>query len=171
MKKINIKGKHNIDKINNEKNATRACMMEIANSTNNVELPHKEQIKMINQLYLGEQFINYSLISRELEKKISSYKAQDVKKGIFDKNLLICKDDVIEKLVSSQLKCYYCACEVKVIFITVREPKQWTLDRIDNDNCHSKDNTVIACLKCNLDRRVTNIDKFKFTKNLCIKKV
>ena len=52
----------------------------------------------------------------------------------------------------------------------MREPKQWTLDRIDNDKCHSKDNTVIACLKCNLDRRVTNIDKFKFTKQLNIMK-
>ena len=27
---------------------------------------------------------------------------------------------------------------------------QWTLDRIDNNIGHSKENVVICCLKCNL---------------------
>ena len=47
-----------------------------------------------------------------------------------------------------------------------REPLQWTLDRIDNDIGHSNDNTVICCLKCNLDRRCINDKKFKFTKQM-----
>ena len=170
MKKINITGKRNIDMINGEKNPIRACQ-SIKNCCNDLELNYKEQVKMINQLYLEEHFINEKIISRELDKKIISYKSQDIKKGIYDINLLISREDVIEKLVTSQLKCYYCSCEIKILYMTVRDPKQWTLDRIDNDKCHSKDNTIIACLKCNLDRRVTNIDKFKFTKNLCIKKV
>ena len=171
MKTINIKGKHNVDKINKEKNPTRACMQEFVDSMNNTEYTYNEQIKLINQLYLGENFNDKILISRELEKKINSYKSQDIKKGIYDKNSLIKKEEVIEKLVISQLKCVYCSCKIKIIFINVREPTQWTLDRIDNDKCHSKDNTLISCLKCNLDRRVTNIDKFKFTKNLSVKKV
>ena len=40
----------------------------------------------------------------------------------------------------------------------VRDEQQWTLDRIDNDKCHSDENTVISCLKCNLQRRVKNSD-------------
>ena len=52
----------------------------------------------------------------------------------------------------------------------VREPFQWTLDRIDNDDNHNKDNVVIACLDCNLKRRRRDADKFYFTKNLTIKK-
>jgi len=53
----------------------------------------------------------------------------------------------------------------------VREPLQWSLDRLDNDNSHTKDNTVIACLDCNLKRRRRDADKFYFTKNLTIKKI
>ena len=46
--------------------------------------------------------------------------------------------------------------------------KQWTLDRIDNDQGHTYDNVVIACLECNLQRRRTNSDKFLFTKQMKI---
>jgi hypothetical protein len=46
--------------------------------------------------------------------------------------------------------------------------KQWTLDRIDNDIGHNKNNLVIACLECNLKRKRTNKDKFMFTKNMKI---
>ena len=170
MKKITISGKHNIDKINNTKSAIRECMINNINVINDRDFLYEDEIKMINKLYLEEHFVNELLVSRELNKKIASYKSQDIKKNIYDQDLLIKKEEVIEKLVASQLKCYYCSCKVKIIFIISREPKQWTLDRIDNDKCHSKENTVIACLKCNLDRRVTDIDKFKFTKQLNIMK-
>jgi hypothetical protein len=50
----------------------------------------------------------------------------------------------------------------------VRENKQWTLDRIDNNLGHNEDNVVIACLECNLKRRRTNQSKFLFTKQLKI---
>ena len=38
-----------------------------------------------------------------------------------------------------------------------------SLDRIDNNLCHSNENTVIACLKCNLQRRCQDAKKFTFT--------
>ena len=49
--------------------------------------------------------------------------------------------------------------------------KQWTLDRINNNLEHSNENTVVACLKCNLERRRINKLAFQFTKNLHIKKL
>ena len=78
--------------------------------------------------------------------------------------------DVLEKLVISKLKCYYCAKEMLILYKNVRDPMQWTLDRKDNAVNHSKENTLISCLKCNLQRRVTDVDKFTFTKHLRIKK-
>lgn len=53
-----------------------------------------------------------------------------------------------------------------------REMQQWTLDRLDNSIGHEKNNVVICCLKCNLERRCINDDKFLFTKQFkLIKKV
>ena len=53
----------------------------------------------------------------------------------------------------------------------VKDLKQWTLDRINNNLEHSNENTVVACLKCNLERRRINKLAFEFTKNLHIKKL
>jgi len=76
----------------------------------------------------------------------------------------------IEKLYNSELKCYYCSEKVFILYDIVRETKQWTLDRIDNDIGHIKDNVIISCLGCNLKRRRTSKDAFLFTKKLNIVK-
>ena len=53
-----------------------------------------------------------------------------------------------------------------------REKMQWTLDRINNGIGHHNDNVVISCLKCNLKKRTTDSEKFKFTKQMrLIKKI
>ena len=72
------------------------------------------------------------------------------------------------KLVASKLKCFYCKNQVRLFYCKLKDPEQWTLDRINNDLPHTDDNTCICCLKCNLQRRVTDSKKFAFTKNLSI---
>ena len=57
-----------------------------------------------------------------------------------------------------------------IFYNKVRDMEQWTLDRIDNDLNHSCENVVICCLRCNLQRRCQNKDKFLFTKQLRIVK-
>tara|TARA_Y100000385_G_C12539996_1_gene403352 strand:- start:149 stop:511 length:363 start_codon:yes stop_codon:yes gene_type:complete len=107
-------------------------------------------------------------VKRELDKKISSYRSQDNKKNIVCN--LITYEELIEKLVISRLLCNYCRKTVKILFKEVRDKEQWTLDRIDNDLGHTNDNTVVCCLKCNLERRCLDAKKFEFTKQLKIKK-
>ena len=79
MKTINIKGKHNINMINGEKNAIRET---IRDNITDYTLEHADQIKLINQLYLKNPIINETTALRELEKKICGYKNQDIKKNI-----------------------------------------------------------------------------------------
>ena len=43
---------------------------------------------------------------------------------------------------------------------------QWTLDRINNDIGHFKDNVVICCLRCNLKKGTKNDEHFKFAKQM-----
>ena len=127
---------------------------------------HPYQINLINQLYLKQPLPEQKFLISELKSKISSYKQQDIKKTIHEQNNLISLDNVIEKLVSCKLKCYYCNKNTFIFFNKVRDSEQWTLDRLNNLNEHTSLNTIIACLKCNLERRRKNSEKFKFTKQL-----
>ena len=168
-KSISFTGKHTIDKmnstINNKKfEGKRLHMSELTDAS----ITHSLQVDMLNKLYTGCDFPLKSLLEKELENKINGYKAQDIKKELYNGDLLINLSDTIEKLIASKLRCYYCKCAVALLYKNVREPTQWSLDRTDNDKCHSRENTVVACLKCNLQRRVTNADKFTFTKHLKI---
>ena len=107
---------------------------------------------------------------KAIGRKIIGYKYQDNKKNIHDTNTIISLQEAKQKLIDSDLKCTYCTKDVKVIYRIVRDPLQWTLDRIDNKKNHSSANTLIACLHCNLKRRNINKEKFEFAQNMIIVK-
>lgn len=109
-----------------------------------------------------------SLFASHIKTKLSSYKQQDVLKKKYNDHEFIRFQDTVNLLCDSNLKCHYCSCDVYILYEVVREEKQWSLDRINNDIGHNKGNLVIACLECNLKRRRTNKDSFMFTKNLVI---
>ena len=126
-------------------------------------------LKEINDK-VGENNKEKDIIVKEIIKKISSYKQQDLLKKHFDENKFITYDILLEKLIESNLKCYYCNCEMYILYENVRELSQWTVDRIDNTKGHNKDNFVLSCLNCNIKRRTKSSDKFLFTKQLNIVK-
>lgn len=112
----------------------------------------------------------YLLVIKELKKKITSYKQQDLTKDVYNSQSFIHLEYVLQLLKESNLKCYFCSQELLLLYSIIRESTQWTLDRIDNDIGHNIDNVLITCLECNLKRRKTNKDAFMFTKNLTIVK-
>ena len=163
MKKIVIKGKRNIDGIKGEKEKTR----KITSNVNKKVFNKISQVEYLNKLYLGENYDGIDFVKKEVERKLSGYKNQDIKKKkLSDK--LISYEECLEKLVISKLKCYYCRTDCLLTYENIREQSQWTLDRIDNSIGHEKENVVICCLKCNLKRRTTDDEKFKFTKQMRI---
>jgi hypothetical protein len=107
-----------------------------------------------------------SSVKKELKKKYNAYKNQDKIKHKFDDAKHITFSEMIEKLHISQLKCYYCNCDVLILFNKKREGNQWTLERLDNNLGHYASNTCIACLKCNLKRRTDSHEYFKQGKQL-----
>ena len=104
------------------------------------------------------------LAEGQVRRKISSYKSQDLEKGVFDEGLFVCFQDVMDLFTSANLSCYYCKEVVQVLYEHVREPKQWTLERLDNSRGHNRDNVVLACLSCNLRRRCMASEKYVKTK-------
>jgi len=111
------------------------------------------------------------LVKKQIMSKLNNYKQQDVLKKVHDERKLIHLDQVIGKLQESGLKCFYCKEEVYLLYKMVREMKQWSLDRIDNDIGHFYDNVVISCLDCNLKRRKKSSHAFLFTKQMNIVRV
>lgn len=140
---------------------------------NNEDLSFDTQLSLLKSIYNPNasekcHSENIGLIISHIKSKISSYKQQDILKNRFNDQEFVSYIDVIELLDGSNMKCHYCACETYLLYEIVRENKQWSLDRINNDIGHNKNNLLIACLECNLKRRRTNKDAFLFTKNLKI---
>ena len=109
-------------------------------------------------------------VLQQINKKIAGYRAQDIGKGLFLKDKIIDLSGVLQRLMSCNLECFYCHKHTMLLYENVREPLQWTLERIDNKYGHNSDNVEIACLNCNLRRRTMYFERFLFTKNLTIVK-
>ena len=119
---------------------------------------------------------------QQIKNKIHSYRGQDIEKGFVDRDKDKCLENeflpktqrdpvidlsgVLQKLEDSQLHCFYCKETVMILYDNVREPKQWTLERLDNKIGHTYTNVVIACLSCNLRRRTMKFEKYIMTKEI-----
>ena len=132
------------------------------------ELQSSQQLEYIMQM-LDEKFQNtkqYRFIQSSFRQKLSSYRNQDMTKDRYSEEEFVSIDNVIELLQEAENICYYCREPVQVLYEYVREPKQWTLERIDNTKGHNKGNLMIACLGCNLGRRTMHQERYVFTKQL-----
>lgn len=123
-----------------------------------------EKLCNSNDLTMLENQRSLQTILQQLNKKISGYKSQDVKKRLYDPDRFVKLEHVVKQLWDAKLQCFYCKKPVYVLYEIVREVQQWTLDRIDNSYGHNHDNVMIACLECNLRRRTMYHERFAFTK-------
>ena len=105
-------------------------------------------------------------LKKQIKRKLKSYYQQDLKKGIFESEKAITTDQTVQLLQDSFLECYYCQQKVKILYETVRDPLQWTLERWNNEHGHNRNNVVISCLKCNLGRRTMNSERYLKTKHM-----
>jgi len=127
---------------------------------------YEEQLLCLHKLLNGVVFDEKKYFIQALKNKLDSYKQQDKKKTYDAYDNFITLENVIEKLVAYNMRCYYCNSKTLILFKNLRDNYQWTLDRLNNYDEHSNANTIICCLKCNLQRRRKNSEKFKFTKQL-----
>lgn len=166
MKTIDITGKRNIDKINKTENPIRQDSIKM--DIDDIYYTYNKQIEVINKLYLDEEQEMSQVFKREIKKKIMGYRNQDFKKKLIDLNMLISLEQTIDLLMRSKLKCFYCNDLCELVYKTIFSKKQWTLDRINNNNGHNYDNVVISCLECNVKRGNMDSERFKRGKNIKI---
>jgi hypothetical protein len=141
------------------------------------DLTHENQQLLLQQVY--EEYIETNRIHKwvisQIKAKIYGYLGQDAEKGenIKDPEIAIKIElsNVLQKLMDSNMKCFYCRESVQILYEFVREPRQWTLERINNKEGHHLDNVEIACLGCNLKRRTMFHERYVFTKQMKIQKM
>lgn len=122
---------------------------------------------------LDIDILKRNILKKNLSMKLASYRQQDIKKNRYDTNKFISQRQCIIKVIHSnpsELSCRYCRDKIKLYYEHVRDPKQWTLDRLDNNIGHIEENVVICCLKCNLEKRRKNEENFIFQKQFQIEK-
>tara|TARA_Y100000385_G_C13017549_1_gene604576 strand:- start:609 stop:1124 length:516 start_codon:yes stop_codon:yes gene_type:complete len=168
-KKIIITGKTNIDKIMHTKPQDRLITKSWINKKDLIKQENQYDflLNIQNDIFFKEK----KNILTELKNKLNSYKHQDIKKNRHDETKLITIPETIKKLIDCSMNCHYCKDTCLIMYKKVRHNKQWTLDRLNNDIGHFTDNVVISCLSCNLKKRRMDEEKFKFSKQLIIRKI
>ena len=174
-----IEGKRNVDKLsdklsdkllNNPKKHQRSRTMKW--SIDDAFFNYDKQMEVLRRLIADDTTLEErKLFIREIRAKLDGYARQDKENGMIDElSTIISLDATIEMLLISKLRCAYCRECCELIYKDVMAPRQWTLDRVDNDRGHSDNNVVIACLACNLQRRTMDAERFKFGKQLRVVK-
>lgn len=145
---------------------------KITNTTkwNNLNKNPNDIFENLNIENIEELNENQRFFIKQIHQKIYSYKSQDIEKKLYDNEKFIDLSGVIQLFKKSSLKCFYCLNDVELFYEYVREPRQWTLERINNDFGHNHGNLEIACLSCNIKRRTMYHERFVFTKQLNIVK-
>lgn len=175
-KKINITGTNN-----------RYMIKKLTKKTNDAEIKKRAeckkwnfssdvydivtQKKLINEICVNnfESFDEKSsTLIQQINKKINGYKQQDLLKKMYNETKFINLKNIIQNMIDCELKCRYCKEEMFVLYDLLREQKQWSVDRVNNNEGHNIDNYYLSCLKCNLKKRRTSDEKFLFTKQLNI---
>lgn len=128
------------------------------------------QLALLSSIDAAEESDKKILLSH-LKTKQSGYKAQDTEKGIYAPTMFVTIDDIISTLLHSELACYYCKEWTKLFYEFVRDPKQWSLERLSNAEGHNRNNVVIACLECNMRRRTMYHERYLATKQLRVNKL
>lgn len=133
---------------------------------------YENQKKILHMAYLDEKKSDEAIVlCKELQKKISGYVSQDKKKNRYDEKSFISLNELLEKLVESKMKCFYCKNDILLLYENSREPKQWTLERLNNNIQHELSNLEISCYKCNIQRRNQNYKCFQQGKQMKIIKI
>jgi hypothetical protein len=124
----------------------------------------ENQLCLLKNIQTTDHTPHQICVLQQLNQKLAGYKGQDIAKNIYNPILFVQINQVIELLIESGLKCHYCKKDIKVLYEIVRDPLQWTLDRIDNDHGHNSGNLLIACLSCNLRRKTIYHERYEMTK-------
>ena len=131
----------------------------------------ESQLRLLEIVKMGADSLEKKILLGHLKSKQSGYKSQDTAKGWYDESRFVRIEDIVALLSESKLSCFYCGCWTALFYEYVRDAKQWSLERLSNDQGHNRDNVVLACLECNMRRRTMYYERYVATKQLRVNKI
>lgn len=158
-----ISGKHNKYMINKFTQKITNNQQRKSLSGLNLDEEWYETKFQINKLYEDNV-----ILKKQITTKLNSYRQQDTLKKRYNKDFFIDYDYVKKMLTDSCMHCHYCNEDMYILYEKCRDMQQWSLDRIDNSIGHNTGNVVVSCLKCNLQRKSRDSNKFLQTKTMVI---
>ena len=186
MKKIDIIGKRNQDKMKQMADPDAIIERKVAKNRgladlpDNVYEPDQSLVLAMLKASVADKSLGVSCattpavlayVIREIDTKRKAYIYQDKHHNIYDPRYTITTDRIVELLVSADLLCHYCREICQVAYKEAMCRRQWTLDRIDNNYGHNDANVVIACLDCNLKRGTMDAERFRMGKQFTFRKI
>jgi len=191
MKKIDIIGKRNQDKMKQMADPEAVIERKVAKNRGGAELPDnvygpdQSLVLEVLKASVADKSLGSSSSSpassasapvlayviREIDTKRKAYIYQDKHHEIYDPRFSITTDRIVELLVAADLLCHYCREICQVAYKEAMCRRQWTLDRTDNNYGHNDTNVVIACLDCNLKRGTMDAERFRMGKQFTFRKV
>ena len=186
MKKIDIIGKRNQDKMKQMADPDAIIERKVAKNRgladlpDNVYEPDQSLVLAMLKASVADKSLGVSCattpavlayVIREIDTKRKAYIYQDKHHNIYDPRYTITTDRIVELLVSADLLCHYCREICQVAYKEAMCRRQWTLDRTDNNYGHNDANVVIACLDCNLKRGTMDAERFRMGKQFTFRKI
>eukprot|EP00960_Hanusia_phi_P059719 764268-Hanusia_phi.AAC.1 len=106
---------------------------------------------MISDLHIISRANNDSLL-KNIERKIQHYEFSDRCKNFETDNYIDVK--YVAHMISAQDKtCCICGCDLLLTHYKRRDPRQFSVDRLDSNLGHVKGNVQITCLRCNCSKK------------------
>ena len=186
MKKIDIIGKRNQDKMKQMADPDAIIERKVAKNRgladlpDNVYEPDQSLVLAMLKASVADKSLGVSCattpavlayVIREIDTKRKAYIYQDKHHNIYDPRFSITTDRIVELLVGAELVCHYCREICQVAYKEAMCRRHWTLDRTDNNYGHNDANVVIACLDCNLKRGTMDAERFRMGKQFTFRKI
>ena len=127
-KQINITGQTNryqIKKLTQEKKKDKKRVEIEKLKLTEEQFTFEKQIEIINNInnninnILNKEEENKNdskILIKQIEKKITSYKQQDIDKKILNNEKIINLKCIIDKLIETEIKCYYCKEKMFILY-------------------------------------------------------
>jgi len=95
-------------------------------------------------VYVGESGAKNLSVASTIKRKIAGHKEYDVSKGFYDEENFVDERWVRKELKNVGRRCYHCNVELSWTGNT-----QFSIDRYNNDQGHTKENCSVICVSCN----------------------